>query len=156
MFSQLYYYFKYCNNLIALCNPMIYKSQSFIVTNRGLEFQTPLREDSDKGDYIINLFCQNNKLELTGGRPGLVVIRLVRTVKGFVCYCTDKVLVASNIWYSKLLSVYIPVVVSYSESCCLESRLQNIFCLCLQSPGNINIKLLYSLLQDPKFKDPYL
>ncbi len=136
---------------------MVYESQSFTVTNRGLEFQTPLREDSDKGDYVMSLFCRNNELELTGGRPGLVAIRLVRTVKGFVRYCADKVLVASDaqtthIWPGKPRIVHVPVVVSPSESRRLESRLQNAFRLRLQGPGIINVNL-YNSFRRPEFKD---
>ncbi len=45
-----------CGNLVSIRGPLIQNSQSFSLTNRGVEFDTPLKLDTANGDYIMLLY----------------------------------------------------------------------------------------------------
>lgn len=67
-----------CNNLETRQD--LFRSHSFSVTNQGIEFQTYLELDEQKGDYLVPLQCT-----LDGQHEAHeVAIRLIKTARGYV------------------------------------------------------------------------
>lgn len=82
-------HFSCSKSLVAFMYPLMSENQFFAITNQGIKLQTYLANyldpDGHLHGYLLNLHCRDAEFKLTEGREvGLLVIRLIRTLQGFV------------------------------------------------------------------------
>jgi len=85
--------FSGCRQLEHITDPLRHDSQSFTITNRGVEFQTSLKIDYNKRDYLMQLYCRDAAVQRPDGRLGVIAIRLTKTSSGFARHSAEEVFV---------------------------------------------------------------
>ena len=121
MFAQSPRNFKSCKDTVPILDPLVNEHHSFKTTNRGLKFRAVLKEDLDDGGYLMNLFCYSKGIVLAEGRPGILAIRLVRTLNGFIRQRPETLVIVSesfrhSILSGQLVSLSVPKHIDTRES----------------------------------------
>ena len=139
--------FASCRRLELTADPLRHDAQFFTITNRGVEFQTSLKMDLAKGDYIMHLDCRDAAVQRPEGRFGMIAIRLVKSSSGFARHCAGSVFVDdeddSNIttkhnnWDSFMRPVHIPKVITPADSERLKVRFNDAFKFEVKAPPGV-------------------
>jgi hypothetical protein len=145
--SQLYYgvlarspqQFACCRHLELVPDPLRHDTQFFTITNRGVEFQTSLKMDYTKKDYLMHLYCRDAAVKRPEGRFGMIAIRLVKTSSGFARHCagrafaddddttTSPAINDSHHWDPFMRPVHVPQFITPAESMRLIGRFYEAF-----------------------------
>ena len=144
--------FARCCQLERIADPLRHDSQSFTITNRGVEFQTSLKIDYTEGDYLMHLHCRDAAVQRPEGRLGMVAIRLVKISSGFARHRAGKVFVddhettnpaaPSDNWDPFVRSVPVAKVVTPSESERLHRRFNEAFRFRVQAPPGVTWEMV--------------
>jgi len=156
VFAQTPRQFTSCRQLKLIADPLRHDSHSFTITNRGVEFQTSLKMDYRKGDYLMHLYCRDAAVQRPEGRFGMIAIRLVKTSSGFARHLARRVFVddddtttaaspavdAPRNWDPFLRPVHVPEVITPAESKRLDRRFNDGFRFKLQAPPGVTCELV--------------
>lgn len=134
-----------CRHLERIEDPLRHDNQSFTMTNRGVEFQTSLKMDLTKQDYIMPLYCRDSSVQQTEARLGMISIRLIKTSSGFARHQAGKVFVdndeSTSNWDPFIRSVHITKITTPADSLRLNQRFNEAFRFLVQSPPGVTYKV---------------
>ena len=144
--------FASCRQLELIADPLRHDAQFFTITNRGVEFQTSLKMDLAKGDYLMHLDCRDATFQRSQGHFGMIAIRLVKTFSGFARHCAGRVVVddeddsnsaarGSN-WDAFMRPVHVPEVITPAESERLKLRFNGAFRFEVKAPPGVTWELV--------------
>ena len=145
--------FASCRRLELIADPLRHDARFFTITNRGVEFQTLLKIDCGKGDYLMHLDCRDAAVQRPEGRFGTIAIRLVKTCSGFARHCAGRVFVDDeddgghntarrNNWDRFTRPVHIPQAITPADSERLKLRFNKAFNFEVKAPPGVTWELV--------------
>jgi hypothetical protein len=141
-----------CRRLEHITDPLRHDSQSFTMTNRGVEFQTSLKIDYTAGDYLMHLYCRDAAVQRPAGRLGVVAIRLVKTCSGFARHCTAEVfvdddeatepIVHCDTWDRFVRPIHVTKLITSADASHLRRRFHEAFRFKVQAPPGVTYEMM--------------